>query len=162
MYVLLIFVFLSHSSRGQLGISKARCIQRVFTSLDLVYRVLWSDQFAHLQLHEVSICKKNTTVRACKKIDGWKTTFPFLGYTPEIKHSPCKIGGNGRLLSSWDGVVSGAMSNFQSVFFRAGDKSHPWKRNLIFQPFLKTSYVYSAVERASNFLAMVGKTSSLK
>jgi len=53
------------------------------------------------------------------------------------------------------------MSDFQGVAFRAADKTHPWERNLIFQPFLKTSNVNSAV-RAANFPPMVGKTSSLK
>ena len=71
----------------------------------------------------------------------------FLVTPPKLNIAPVKIDGNVRLLSFWDGVVSGAMSNFQGLVFGAADKLHPWKRTIIFQPFLKTGYVNSAVRR---------------
>ena len=70
----------------------------------------------------------------------------FLGTPPKFNIAPVKIDGNGRLLSSWDGVVSGAMSNFQGVVLgRLINHTHG-KGTSSSNPFSKPA-IYSAVRR---------------
>ena len=49
-----------------------------------------------------------------------------MGYPPEVKSSPLKNDGKGRLRSFGDGIFSGAMLNFQGVKITVSIHTFRW------------------------------------